>query len=505
MLKTTLLVILDGWGISEASEHNAIALANTPNYQNLLNTYPHTKLNASGRYVGLPENQMGNSEVGHLNIGAGRVVQQILPRINECISKGNIIKNIPALNELISQLKLSGKTLHLFGLVSPGGIHSHQTHIENIYDACISEGIKVAMHAFTDGRDTPPKSAAGFLNLFLNEGSRSIESISGRFYSMDRDNRWERVQHAFNAIAYAEAQTYTSALDYIETAYTKGETDEFITPAVKTGYSGIKDGDAVLMLNFRADRVREILTAILDPSFKEFNRREMLNISKALGVVSYSKKLDEYMGECFSPLDLPNTLGQYAAVKGLKQLRVAETEKYAHVTFFFNGGREEPFAGEDRVLVPSPNVVTYNLKPQMSAESVTEAVLNNIGKYNLIVVNYANPDMVGHTGDLEASIKSVECIDGILSRLESAVLNKGANLCITADHGNIEKMWDEFADQPHTAHTSNLVPFIIVSEQYKNATLIDEGALCDIAPTLLHIMQEDSPIEMTGICLIKTE
>lgn len=502
MLKTTLLAILDGWGVSDIAENNAIALANAPNYKRFLNTYSNTLLNASGVHVGLPDNQMGNSEVGHLNIGAGRVVKQILPRINEVVASGDILGQVEELSKLVSLLKLSGQTLHLFGLLSPGGIHSHQSHIEAIYDAAVSAGVSVKMHAFTDGRDTPPKSALSFLDSFLNNGARTIDSVGGRFFAMDRDNRWERVEHAFKAICYADAPKYSSVMEYVKAAYDAGETDEFITPAVSREYAGIKDGDAILVLNFRADRVREILTAILDTEFNKFKRLGALNISKALGMVAYSQKLNEHMGACFKPLYLPNTLGEYVSAQGLTQLRVAETEKYAHVTFFLNGGREDSFEGEERALVPSPNVKTYDLQPEMSANAVTEAVLDNIGKYDLIVVNYANPDMVGHTGNLSASIKSVEVIDSILGQLEDAVLSVNGTLCITADHGNIEKMWDDDSDQEHTAHTNNLVPFIVVSEKLNDMVLSGDGALCDVAPTVLALMQQGKPEEMTGRCLI---
>lgn len=503
MLNSTVLVILDGWGVSEIADKNAISQAETPNYIRFLKTYPWTKLHASDGYVGLPDGQMGNSEVGHLNIGAGRVVKQVLPRINDAVVSGNILGHISGMSNMLEQLRATGKTLHLFGLLSPGGIHSHQSHIEAVYDACIEAGVSLKVHAFTDGRDTPPQSALDFLKQFLNDGARHIDTIGGRFYAMDRDNRWGRVEAAFKAICFGDAPTYDSVLDYVGHAYAQGDTDEFILPAVKSDYQGIETGDAIFMLNFRADRVRELLTALLNPAFNEFNREGAPVISNAIGMVPYSEALDAHMQAAFAPLALHNTLGEYMSNNELTQLRIAETEKYAHVTFFLNGGRELAFKGEERILIPSPNVKTYDLKPEMCAKEVTQAVISNLGKYNLIVVNYANPDMVGHTGNMSASVKAVEVIDDVLGALEAAVLANKGTMCITADHGNIETMWDPASGQPHTAHTNNLVPFIIVNGETNDISLYEGGALCDVAPTLLRIMKQEKPAEMTGRCLIQ--
>lgn len=501
MTCTTLLVILDGWGISEVTDHNGIALGNTPNYDRMLSTYPWTLLQASGRFVGLPDDQMGNSEVGHLNIGAGRLVKQLLPRINDALSEEGFIAKIPELSLLITHLQSTKKRLHLFGLLSPGGIHSHQAHIEAVYDAVKDAGIEVVMHAFTDGRDTPPASALEYFQNFCDDGRRHIHTLGGRYYGMDRDQRWERVQKAYAAIVNGSGNKYVNPLDYIKSSYEENIFDEFIVPASGAEYQGFNQEDAIFMLNFRADRARQILTAILDPSFNAFDRENSLKISRALGVVSYSEALNQWMQVCFPPESLINTLGEYVALKGLTQLRVAETEKYAHVTFFFNGGMEEPFEGESRVLIPSPKVATYDLQPHMSATQVTDAVLKGIGVYDLVVVNYANPDMVGHTGNENASIKAVETIDQELGRLEKAILSNNGAMVVTADHGNIETLWDATSGQAHTAHTMNPVPFMIVQNYTKFK--LKTGALSDVAPTILSLMKQSQPDEMTGKCLIE--
>ena len=491
MVNSTVLVILDGWGLSNETHHNGIALSKTPVYERLLRTYPWTKLQASEGFVGLPDGQMGNSEVGHLNIGAGRLVKQLLPRITGAFKTPEGVKNV---------LHCPHQRLHVMCLLSEGGIHSHQSHLEAVYDAMTADGIEVIVHAFTDGRDTPPSSAIAFIQQFCADGKRIIHTLGGRYYGMDRDNRWDRIQLAYDAIVNAKGQAFSDPVDIIQASYNNGITDEFIVPAVKEGYHGIKDSDAVMMVNFRADRARQLLTAMLDPNFKEFNRKAYPALSKAIGMVSYSETLDQWMEACFKPEELINTLGEYVASIGLKQLRIAETEKYAHVTFFLNGGREAPFDREDRILIPSPKVATYDLQPAMSAEHVTDAVLSGIGTYDLIVVNYANPDMVGHTGVVDASISAVETIDSHLSRLETAVLHNKGSMVITADHGNIETLWDEVSGQPHTAHTLNPVPFIVVQDGA--AFKLSEGALCDVAPTVLHLMKQEQPVEMTGKCLI---
>ncbi|MDP3936044.1 MAG: 2,3-bisphosphoglycerate-independent phosphoglycerate mutase [Alphaproteobacteria bacterium] len=501
VITTTVLVILDGWGLSSENAHNGIALGKTPNYEGILAAYPWTELQASEEFVGLPKGQMGNSEVGHLNIGAGRLVKQLLPRISSAFETQESIKAIPALQKLIYDLHCSKRRLHLICLLSDGGIHSHQSHLEAIYDVMVSEGVEVIVHAFTDGRDTPPSSAIHFIQQFCQQGNRTIHTIGGRYYGMDRDKRWDRIQKAYDAIVHGHGTPFSDPVEYIQNSYVNGVTDEFIVPGVNIEYERFKDGDAVFMVNFRADRARQLLTAILDVNFKEFDRGKQPSLSHALGIVSYSETLDQWMEVCFKPETLVNTLGEYVASKGLRQLRVAETEKYAHVTFFLNGGREVAFEGEDRILIQSPNVATYDLQPMMSADQITEAVLSGIGKYDLIVVNYANPDMVGHTGVVKASVTAVETIDVQLGRLESAILQNAGAMVITADHGNIEMLWDDKSGQPHTAHTMNPVPFIIVQN---NATFkLNAGALCDIAPTVLRIMKQEKPAEMTGKCLIE--
>ena len=501
VITTTVLTILDGWGLSKESAHNGIFLSKTPNYDRVLATYPWTELQASEEFVGLPKGQMGNSEVGHLNIGAGRLVKQLLPRISEAFETPESIIAIPALQSLISALQCNKKRLHLICLISDGGIHSHQSHLEAVYDVMVSMGVGVIVHAFTDGRDTPPSSAIEFIQQFSQNGKRTIHTIGGRYYGMDRDKRWDRIQKAYDTIAHGNGISFLDPVDYIQASYAEGVTDEFIVPGVKSGYQGFEDGDAVFMVNFRADRARQLLMAILDPEFAEFDRGGQPVLSQVVGMVSYSETLDRWMGICFAQEVLVNTLGEYVASKGLRQLRVAETEKYAHVTFFFNGGREVPFEGEDRILIQSPKVATYDLQPTMSADQITEAVLSGIGQYDLIVVNYANPDMVGHTGVIDASVKAVETIDVQLGRLESGILQNNGAMIITADHGNIETLWDDKSGQPHTAHTMNPVPFIVVQ---KNATFkLKAGVLSDVAPTVLRIMKQEEPAEMTGKCLIE--
>lgn len=499
--KTTVLAILDGWGIRDDRAYNAIALSKTPIYERMLMQYPWTVLQASGRFVGLPDGQMGNSEVGHLNIGAGRLVKQLLPRINDALSSGDFFKSIPPLQQLSQHLLSQKRKVHLIGLLSPGGIHSHQSHIERLYDAFVEKGVEVVMHAFLDGRDTPPSSAVEFMTSFCNQRQRHVHTLGGRYFGMDRDKRWDRVHSAYDAIVHAKGDKFTDPVRYVHDCYAQGITDEFIPPAVSAEYQGFNEDEAVFMVNFRSDRARQLLQALLDPEFKEFDRGAHIRISDALGLVSYSEQLDQWMKACFLPEELNNTLGEFVSRQGLKQLRVAETEKYAHVTFFLNGGREEPFNREDRFLIPSPKVATYDLQPSMSAEAVTDAVIKGIGEYDLIVVNYANPDMVGHTGILDASINAVETIDQQLGKLEMAILNHGGVMVITADHGNIETLWDDDANQPHTAHTMNPVPLIIVQSNvnYK----LNQGALCDVAPTLLRIMKQEQPVEMTGKCLIE--
>ena len=504
--RPAVLCILDGWGWRPDSADNAIALAHPANYERMLSECPHGLLATSGRAVGLPEGQMGNSEVGHMNIGAGRVVTQDLPRIDDTIANGSFAK-LPELTRLIEKVKASSGAVHILGLLSPGGVHSHQNHIAALVRAANAENVPVFVHAFLDGRDTPPRSALGFLELFQRSvaglaGVR-IATVSGRYYAMDRDKRWDRVSKAYAVIVEAKGEFAREPKDAVEASYQKDTGDEFVLPTVIGDYEGIADGDALLFANFRADRAREILTALLDPGFDGFARTRVVNFSAAAGLTEYSEALKRCMTALFTPEDLHETLGEYAAELGLKQLRIAETEKYAHVTFFLNGGREEPFVGEDRVLVQSPKVATYDLKPEMSAIEVTDKLEAAIGsgKYDLIVVNFANPDMVGHTGFLPAAEKAVATIDQCLGRLRAAVEKAEGVLLITADHGNVEMMRDPETGEPHTAHTTFDVPIIVVNGP-RNLKLVS-GRLADVAPTLLDLMGLAKPREMTGHSLIE--
>ncbi len=504
--RPAVLCILDGWGFREATEDNAIALAAPKNYARMLAECPYTLLATSGRAVGLPEGQMGNSEVGHMSIGAGRVVLQDLPRLDEAIADGSLARR-PALIELIRRAKTAGGVVHVMGLLSPGGVHSHQNHMAALAIAVAGAGLPVLVHAFLDGRDTPPRSALSCLETFEKTvgGLPNIEiaTVSGRFYAMDRDNRWDRVAKAYDAIVSAKGETAASAEAAVAASYRKGAGDEFVLPTVIADYRGVADGDALLFANFRADRAREISTALLDPAFDRFARGHVARFSAAAGMAEYSESLNTLMTALFPPEDVRETLGEYAAQLGLRQLRIAETEKYAHVTFFLNGGREDPFPGEDRILVPSPNVATYDMKPDMSAFDVTEKLEAAIalGIYDLIVVNYANPDMVGHTGMLDAAEAAVRAIDECLGRLRTAVENAGGVLLVTADHGNVELMRDAETGVPHTAHTTFDVPMIVVNAGY-NLSLA-RGRLADVAPTLLDLMGLAKPQRMSGHSLVE--
>ncbi|HRO13356.1 2,3-bisphosphoglycerate-independent phosphoglycerate mutase [Amaricoccus sp.] len=502
-MRPVVLCILDGWGISPRREGNAVALAATPNFDRIWQDCPHATLAAHGPDVGLPEGQMGNSEVGHTNIGAGRVVWMDLPRIDNAIADGSFAKN-EALAAFVAALAESGGTAHLAGLASPGGVHSHQRHIVAAAEAIAGAGVPVAVHAFLDGRDVPPKSALGqvaALEEALPEGAR-IATVSGRFYAMDRDKRWERVSQAVEAILHAEGERAESAGAAIEAAYERGETDEFVLPTVIGDYRGAADGDGLLFANFRADRARQILEALVDPKFDGFQVVGRPKWAAVLGMVQYSEALDALMPAIFPSLDIANTLGAWVAGKGLKQFRVAETEKYPHVTFFLNGGVEEPAEGEVRYMAPSPKVRTYDLQPEMSAAEVTEHLVAAIrsGDYALVVVNYANPDMVGHTGLLEAAMKAVEAVDAGLGQVLAAVGEMGGAILVTADHGNCEVMIDPESGGPHTAHTLNPVPVVLVGGP-EGARLRD-GRLADLAPTLLELMGLEPPPEMDGRSLI---
>ena len=504
MTRPVMLTILDGFGWREETADNAVALANKPVFDRLWRDCPHAFLKPSGKAVGLPEGQMGNSEVGHLNIGAGRVVMQELPRIDQAIETGELEKNA-GLARFVAALTESGGTCHLFGLISPGGVHSHQNQVAALAGLLAAQGLKIVVHVFTDGRDTTPEGGAGFVRKLaeaLPEAAR-IGTVVGRYYAMDRDKRWDRTKLAYDLMVDGEGVRADDAIAAIESSYADGATDEFIKPIVIGDYLGMQDGDGLVCANFRADRVRQILTALLDPDFDGFTPARRVAFASALGMVSYSGALDRFLSCLFPPERMEHLLGEVAASAGLKQLRAAETEKYPHVTYFLNGGRENPFEGEDRILVPSPKVATYDLQPEMSAPELTERVAAAIesGKYDLIVLNYANPDMVGHTGSLKAAIAAVETVDRGLGRLVEAVEKQGGAMIITADHGNCELMKDPETGGPHTAHTLNKVPVVLVGGA-TGATLHD-GILADLAPSLLDLLGIAKPSEMTGLSLIE--
>lgn len=504
--RPVVLCVLDGWGHRVECEDNAICQARTPVYDRWLKTWPHGLLNASELEVGLPQGQMGNSEVGHMNLGAGRVVMQELPRIDQAVADGSLAKN-PALLDFIAALKRSGGTCHLMGLLSPGGVHAHQDHLAALARIVAASGVTVAVHAFLDGRDTPPRSAPEYLALFRSDiagaTGAALATVCGRYYAMDRDKRWERVALAYDLLVDARGERAGDAVKAVEASHAAGVTDEFVKPVVIGGYRGMKDGDGVLMANFRADRAREILAALLDPAFDGFKRGRVVKFAAALGMVEYSTALNKLLAAVFPASRLGNGLGEVVAKAGLRQLRIAETEKYAHVTFFFNGGEEAVFPNEERILVPSPKVATYDLKPEMSAFEVTDRLVDAIGsgRFDLIVANFANTDMVGHTGDLPAAIKAVEAVDRCLGRLEEAVKRAGGAMLVTADHGNAEMMHDRQTGQAHTAHTMNLVPAILVNAP-KGIGRLADGRLADVAPTLIELMGLDRPAEMTGRSLI---
>jgi 2,3-bisphosphoglycerate-independent phosphoglycerate mutase len=498
-----MLVVLDGWGWREDPADNAVRQAHTPAFDRLWATCPHSLLRTSGLDVGLPEGQMGNSEVGHLNIGAGRVVMQDLPRIGAAITSGEVAKP-PALRSLIAHLRQSGGTCHLMGLASPGGVHSHQDHAAAVAQLLADAGVPTLVHAFTDGRDTPPRSAGADIARLSGAlpPSVRIATVCGRYYAMDRDKRWDRVAKAYDAIVVAEGARFPDADAVIADSYARDISDEFVLPAVIGAYRGMRDGDGVLCFNFRADRVREILGALLDPSFSGFPRKRTIRFAAAAGMTQYSEELDAFLETIFPPQPLDNVLGQVVADAGRTQLRMAETEKYPHVTYFLNGGEEAPYPGEDRIMVPSPKVATYDLQPEMSAPELTDKAVVAIasGKYDLIVLNYANPDMVGHTGSLAAAIKAVETVDAGLGRIAQAITKAGGALLVTADHGNCEMMRDPATGGPHTAHTTNPVPLLM---QGGGGASLRDGRLADLAPTLLELMGLSKPAEMTGTSLLR--
>ncbi len=497
------LCILDGWGLREARENNAVALANTPTYDRLMQTCPHATLKTSGRDVGLPDGQMGNSEVGHMNIGAGRVVSMDLGRIGLAIEDGSFARN-PALQRFIDSLRRSGGAAHLIGLTSEGGVHAHIDHAIAAARVIAAAGIPVRVHALTDGRDVPPGSATpdlARLQAELPENAR-IATVIGRYYAMDRDKRWDRVEQAFDAIVRAKGLTAENPADAVSAATARGKTDEFITPTVIGDYPGMKDGDGVLCLNFRADRARELMAALGAPGFDALDVSNRPDLAAMAGFASYSEQHDKFMDVLFPKENIVNTLGHWVARHGLRQFRLAETEKYPHVTFFLNGGEEAPEQGEDRMMPNSPKVATYDQAPEMSSAEVTARFVKAIEEgYDLIVTNYANPDMVGHTGDLNAAIKAVEAVDRGLGQVVDALEKVGGAMIITADHGNCETMIDPETGNPHTAHTTNPVPVILVGGP-KGARLRDGGRLADLAPTLLALMGLEQPPEMTGVSLL---
>lgn len=503
-LKPLVLCVLDGWGLNNSHEKNAIALAHTPHWSQWIKSYPMAVLDASGEAVGLPEGQMGNSEVGHMTIGAGRPIFQELPRITRAFSQ-EAVGDIESFKNFVARLKKMGGACHLMGLFSPGGVHSHEEHILNLVHLLVDEQVPVLLHLWLDGRDTPPQSASLYVAAFLEKikdyPSVCVATMAGRYYAMDRDKRWERTELAYRAIVEGKGPHFVSPLDAIQKSYEEGITDEFLKPVLEKNYQGIQKEDGILIANFRADRVRQLLSAIVMPTFQDFDRaffREPL----VLGMTPYAEWLLPYMEVLFKPEEITHTLGECVSSHHMKQFRIAETEKYAHITFFLNGGREAPFPHESRVLVPSPKVATYDLAPEMSAEEVTEKLVAAIkADYDFLVVNYANPDMVGHTGNLEASIKAVEVVDACLGKVADAVLEKNGCLIITADHGNIEKMEDLHTHTPHTAHTTNFVPFLLISNEKKKLT--GSGSLADIAPTVLALMGLQVPKEMTGHSLLQ--
>jgi 2,3-bisphosphoglycerate-independent phosphoglycerate mutase len=494
-----VLCIMDGWGHRTDPAHNAVALANTPVFDRLWAGCPHSFLAASGADVGLPDGQVGNSEVGHMNIGAGRVVQQDLPRLNDATKDGSLTAH-PALKDLASHLALPGGSAHVIGLVSPGGVHAHQDHMLAVIRGLADAGVPVVIHGFTDGRDVLPRDAGISLPDFLSQlpENATLGSLTGRYFGMDRDHRWDRTQKAYDAIALGHAEFHADdGLQALQAGYVRGESDEFLQATIVGGYTGMRDGDGLVMMNFRADRARQILDCFYRPETTSC-KTQSIALGLAFGMTSYSADLDEFVTPLYPPVELADTLGEVVAAAGRRQLRLAETEKYPHVTFFFNGGDETMRDGEDRALVPSPNVPTYDQLPQMSASGVlAKAVVSLKSKsHDLLVINFANPDMVGHTGDLAAAITAVETVDACVGELVAALKAADGQMLLTADHGNCEVMWDSKAESPHTAHTTNLVPLILVNGN-DGASLTD-GRLADLAPSLLAMMGIDQPASMTG-------
>ncbi|HET8819526.1 MAG TPA: 2,3-bisphosphoglycerate-independent phosphoglycerate mutase [Xanthomonadaceae bacterium] len=498
--RPVVLLILDGWGHREDPEDNALAQADLPNWRRLWATEPHTLVHTEGRHVGLPDGQMGNSEVGHMNLGAGRIVYQDLTRIDAAIEDGTFHAN-PELLAACQAARDGHGTLHLMGLVSPGGVHSHERHLLAMLALARRAGVEhVAVHAFLDGRDTPPRSAGPSLQALdaacREVGNARIASIGGRYFAMDRDRRWDRLRRAWDAIVEGKAaHDAPGAMAALDAAYARGENDEFASPTTIDGGMPVRDGDAVVFMNFRADRARQLTAAFVAPGFEGFEARRP-RLARFTCLTEYDATLPAAVA--FAPDDLRDTLGEVLAGAGLAQLRIAETEKYAHVTFFFNGGREDPFPGEERILIPSPKVATYDLQPEMSCPELTARLVEAIGsgRFDVVACNIANPDMVGHTGDLRAAIRAAEAVDHALGAIESAVRAVGGALLVTADHGNLEMMRDPATGQPHTAHTVGPVPLVFVGD--RAGTLRDGGALRDIAPTILDLLGMPRPEAMTG-------
>lgn len=510
-VKPILLMIMDGWGYSPIYEGNAIAQASLPNFRSLESSYPGTLLKASGETVGLPAGQMGNSEVGHLNIGSGRVVYQELTRISKAVEEKELASN-PVLTEAMTRVKSNGNALHFMGLLSDGGVHSHQEHLFALLEMAKDLGVeKIYIHTFLDGRDVLPQSAKEYLTLLEEKlrdlGVGQIASVSGRFYAMDRDKRWERLEKSYRALVYGEGEKAAGALAAVEKSYHLRVNDEFVIPTVIVNSEGkpvakIETGDSIIFFNFRADRAREITRAFVDEEFSGFERPERPHVHYVC-MTEYDVTIPAPVA--FPPQNLENTLGEVLGQSGLKQLRIAETEKYAHVTFFFNGGVEEPNQGEERLLIPSPKVAAYNLQPEMSAFELTSEIMDILRKnsYDVIILNFANPDMVGHTGVFDATVKAIEAVDKCLGQIAKVIKELGGTLLVTSDHGNAESKLDLTTGLPLTAHTTNPVPFILVDERFRNHTLREGGALCDIAPTILELLSIPKPLEMTGTTLIK--
>ncbi len=503
--RPVVLCILDGWGERAETKDNAIAAAKTPVFDRLKASVPFATLEASETFVGLPSGQMGNSEVGHMNLGAGRVVMQDLPRIDAAIAAGELAAN-PELKAFAARLRETGGTAHILGLLSDGGVHSHQDHIAALAKALADDGIPVAVHGFLDGRDTAPRSAAGLIDAFRAAAPDTrIATLCGRYWALDRDKRWDRVRKAYDLLVDSKGAQSDNPSSAIEASYAANVGDEFVEPVALGGYDGMRDGDGLLMANFRADRAREILSALLDPAFDGFARSRQVDFAASLGMIEYSEAHNAFLKILFPAETLDDVLGAVVAEAGGRQLRIAETEKYAHVTFFLNGGREAVFEGEDRILVQSPDVATYDLQPEMSAPEVTDKLVAAIesGTYDLIVVNYANTDMVGHSGVFDAAVAAVEAVDSCLGRLEAAVLAAGGRMLVTADHGNADMMVDPETGGTHTAHTLSKVPLLLVGAQAGTIDGLGDGRLADVAPTLLDLMGLAQPAAMSGRSLLR--